>query len=100
METGIPHMGTLLSASPFPYGDPHLKTGNPNGNVFSFEDFFLNPQMVTDTVWKRVSDWTVPEWKQGCVNPLFPYGDPHVEMGSRIFLFPIWKRRLTISNAA
>jgi len=53
--------------------------------------------MVTNTVWKQVSDWTVPVWKLGCVNPPFSYGDPHVEMGSRIFLFPIWKRSLAIS---
>jgi hypothetical protein len=53
---------------------------NQNGNVFSFGDLFLNPQMSMDTVWKRVSDCTLPVWKRGCVHPRFHMG------------IPIWKR--------
>ena len=59
-------------ASPFPYSDPHMEM-SPNGNVFLFGDFFLNPQMVTDTVWKWVSDWTVPI----CLIPVSIRGSPN-----------------------
>ena len=74
----------ILSASHFPYGDPHMETVNPNANVFSFGDFFLNPQMVMDTVWKRVSDWTVPIWKRGDGESPngFCFLPPHFHTGS------------------
>jgi hypothetical protein len=55
--------GIFLAASPFPYGGFHMETVNPNGNLFSYGDFFLNSQMVTDTIWKRVRDWIGPIWK-------------------------------------
>ena len=32
--------------------------------------------MVMDTKWKRVSDWIVPIWKRGAVNPHFHTGIP------------------------
>ncbi len=48
-KRGVPKWD-IFSASSFPYGDPHTETVNPNGNVFSFGDFFLNPQMIRDTV--------------------------------------------------
>ncbi len=43
-------------ASSFPYNDLHMEMVNPNGEIFSFRDFVLNPQIFTDTVWKRVSE--------------------------------------------
>jgi hypothetical protein len=76
METGSPQMGFFSSPSPFPYRDYHMETGNPNENLFSYGDFFLNPQMVMDTIWK----WGVTIWKWGAVNPSFN------------MVIPIWKR--------
>ena len=53
METGSPQM-IFISASPFPYTyrDYHMETMKPYGNLFSYGDYFLNSQMVTDTIWK------------------------------------------------
>jgi hypothetical protein len=87
MERGVPKWYFFVclpvnfsSASPFPYGNYHMESVKPNGNLFSYSDFFLNSQMVTDTRWKRVSDWIVTIWKWGAVNPRFHTG------------IPIWKR--------
>jgi hypothetical protein len=46
----VPKWYLFMSASPFPYGDYHMETMKPNGNLFSCGDIFLNSQMVTDTI--------------------------------------------------
>jgi len=43
--------------------------------------------MVTNTLWKWVSDWIVPEWKWGGINPRF-----HM-------VIPIWKRGARTSQS-
>ena len=46
--------------------------------------FFLNSQMVTDTLWKWFRDWIVPIWKWGAIIPVsiwgFPYGNGEPEL--------------------
>jgi len=81
MEMGSPQMGLFLSPSPFPYGEYHMETVIPNGNLFSYGDFFLNSQMVRDTIWKWVRDWIVPIWKPGMCQSPFPYGNAYMETG-------------------
>ncbi len=138
---GSLQMGIFKSTCPFPYWNCHIERVNPDGKTLKFGDFFVNPRMVTNSILERVSDWTIPVWKQAIswnwfqngfskwyqfpsrfvnshlVTPIwkrgavcfeslfhmgifcwqFPFGDPHMEMVSRMFWIPLWKRWLTVS---
>jgi hypothetical protein len=82
-------MGICKSPHPFRYRDHHMEMVIPLWKIFPYGDFYLNPQMETNSIWKRVSDWTVPVWKQLPVSirgsqyrkkePC--HQTPHMEMG-------------------
>jgi hypothetical protein len=82
-------MGIFKSPRPFPYRDHHMETVIPLWKIFPYGDFYLNPQMETNSIWKWVSDWTVPVWKRVPVSIRgSPYRNgelchqaPHMEMG-------------------
>ena len=86
---GNPHMGIFKSPRPFLYRDHHMDTVIPLWKIFPYGDFYLNPQMETNSIWKRVSDWTVPVWKRVPISIWgSPYRNgepchqaPHMEMG-------------------
>ncbi len=53
---GSPHMVFFLSPCPFLYGDHHTETVIPLWKIFSYGDFYLNPQIGTNSISIRVSD--------------------------------------------
>ena len=90
---GSPHMGIFKSPCPFLYRDHHMETVIPLWKIFPYGDFYLNPQMETNSIWKRVSDWTLPIWKWVPVS----IRDLHIETGSHVIRLPIWKWGLPVS---
>ena len=67
-----------LSIRGLPYGN-----GETKWLIFSSGDFFLNSQMVTNTLWKWVREWIVPVWKWGRVHPRFHTVIPIWKWGAR-----------------
>jgi hypothetical protein len=47
---GIPHMGIFESPCPFKYGNHHMEMVIPEWKTFPYGDFFLNPQMGTNSI--------------------------------------------------
>ena len=90
---GIPHMVIFFGDSAFPYGDPRMEIGIPKWKSLPYGDFLVNPQMETNSIWKRVSDWKIPIWKWVPISiqgSPFPYGDCLTSI-------PVWKRGFPIS---
>jgi hypothetical protein len=56
-------MGIFKSTYPFSYWHCHMEMVNPNGKTFPFGDFFVDPQMVTNSILERVSDWIISIWE-------------------------------------
>jgi len=50
------HMGIFESPCPFPYGNHQMETVIPVWKTLPYGDFYLNPQMGTNSIRKRVSD--------------------------------------------
>ncbi len=48
--------GNLLSPCPFLYGDHHMETVIPLWKIFPYGDFYLNPQIGTNSICIQVSD--------------------------------------------
>ena len=86
-------MVIFLSPCPFLYGDHHMETVIPLWKIFPYGDFYLNPQIETNSTWKRVSDWTIPVWKRVPISIWWsPYRNgepchqaPHMEIGLACF---------------
>ena len=105
-ETGIPHMGIFESPCPFLYGNHQMETVIPIWKTLPYGDFYLNPQMGMNSIWKRVSDWTVPVRKRGPVSIRgFPYRNgypfhllPHMETGIRPFHMGMCKSPFPYGN--
>ncbi len=47
---GNPHMGIFESPCPFWHGNQHMETVIPVWKTFPYGDFYLNPQMGTDSI--------------------------------------------------
>ena len=102
-------MGIFKSTCPFTYRNCHMEMVNPYGKTFPFGDILVNPQMVTTSISKQVSEWTIPVWKRPSLEINFkmvswngidsPFGDPNMETGSLIFWiqFPHGDLLLTVS---
>ena len=84
-------MGIFESPCPFLYGNHHMEMVIPVWNTFPYGDFYLNPQMGTNSLF---GNGLVTEPSPFGNGDPFLYGDPHIETGIRSICFPIWKRGL------